>query len=310
MTSRDEKPEQLVIRPPSEWRSILVRVTRGCRWNRCRFCGIYPRLGEPGFSVRPIEDIKRDIRLLRERSRNSGGTAFLGDADPLQAGVETFTEVCRFLRETFPELRRLTCYARASTIWKMKQAGVMRLAKAGLNRVHIGLESGDAGVLKYHRKGLTPEIAVEAGRLLKEAGIEVSFYVLLGLGGADRWQEHVDGTAEVVNRADPDFVRLRRIWLYTADDYGSGAECPLWSEVHSGRFIPQSAEGTVLELRRLIEKLDGVTSNVVCDHANNYVRVEGRLPTDKPAMLASIDGFLALSPEERKARYAEVGSHL
>ncbi len=310
MTSSDKRPEQLIIRPPSEWRSILVRVTRGCRWNRCRFCGIYPRLGEPGFSVRPTGEIKRDIRLLRERCHNAGATAFLGDADPLQAGLDVFTEICRFLHETFPELRRLTCYARASTIWKLKKAGVTRLAEAGLNRVHIGLESGDADILKYHRKGLTPKMAAEAGRLLKEAGIEVSFYVLLGLGGMDRWQEHVDGTAEVVNRVNPDFVRLRRIWLYTAADYEGGPECPLWSEVRLGRFVPQSDEGTVLELRRLIGKMDGVLSLVSCDHANNYVRVEGRLPGDKSAMLAVIDGFLAMSPEEREARYAKVGSQL
>ena len=29
------------IRPPSEAQSLLIRVTRGCHWNKCKFCGLY-----------------------------------------------------------------------------------------------------------------------------------------------------------------------------------------------------------------------------------------------------------------------------
>ena len=41
------EPEPLIIRPPTEAGSVLIRVTRGCNWNRCRFCGIYALLGQP-----------------------------------------------------------------------------------------------------------------------------------------------------------------------------------------------------------------------------------------------------------------------
>ena len=309
MTSGSVSPESLVIRPPSEWRSLLIRVTRGCKWNHCRFCGIYPALGQPEFSVRTVEEIKRDI----DAYRGTGGgyeTAFLGDADPLLIGLEPMVEVLAHLRERFPALARTTCYARASTLRDLGDGGIRSLATAGLTRVHVGLESGDLDLLKYHRKGQRPETVIDAARGCRAAGIEVSLYVLLGMGGCDRWTAHVDRTAEVLNEIEPEYVRLRRIWLY---GHGDGAlhECPLGEEIRSGAFAPQTPEGTVIELRRLIAALDAdLRTFVTCDHHNNYVQVEGELPGDRDRMLDQIDTFLAFPESERQSHYERVGSRI
>jgi hypothetical protein len=309
VADHDEQPESLIIRPPSEWRSVLVRLTRGCQWNRCRFCGIYPALGEPGFSVRTVSEVKRDIDLLRARITRAT-TAFLGDADPLQIGLHPFIEIAHYLRDVFPEVTRLTCYARASTLWQLKASGIRHLAQAGLTRVHVGLESGDPDILRFHRKGQTPEIVASTGQWLRQAGIEVSFYVLLGMGGCDRWHAHIDNTVKVIEDAAPEFVRVRRIWLYGGEGSERSAECPLWQDIRSGAFTPQAAEGTVLELRRLIEKLGKVNTFLTCDHANNYVCVHGRLPHDRSAMLEVVDQFLRLPEAERQAHYETVGSSI
>jgi hypothetical protein len=288
---------------------MLIRLTRGCHWNRCRFCGIYPALGEPVFSVRTVPEVKKDIDILRTRiSRVT--TAFLGDSDPLQIGLDEFIEIVRYLRGAFPEITRLTCYARASTLWKAKEVGIRRLAEAGLNRVHIGLESGDPSILKFHRKGQTPAIVSATGQWLREARIEVSFYVLLGMGGLDRWQQHIDNTVRVIEDVDPDFVRIRRIWLYGGRESKLSPECPLWEDIRSGAFAPQTAEGTVLELRLLLKKLKNVDTFVTCDHTNNYVCVHGRVPQDRPAMLEVIDRFLRLPEADRQAHYEAVGSKI
>ncbi|MHC4143246.1 MAG: radical SAM protein [Planctomycetota bacterium] len=309
MTANREQPESLIIRPPSECRSMLVRLTRGCHWNRCRFCGIYPALGEPTFSIRTVSEVKKDIDILRARvSRTT--TAFLGDSDPLQIGLDEFIEIVRYLRGAFPEITRLTCYARASTLWKAKEPGIRCLAQAGLNRVHIGLESGDPGILRYHRKGQTSEIVVATGQWLRKAGIEVSFYVLLGMGGRDRWKPHIENTVRVIERVDPEFVRIRRIWLYGGEGLEHSLECPLWEDIRSGVFILQTPEGTVLELRLLIEKLKNVETFVTCDHANNYVCVHGRVPQDRSAMLEVIDQFLRLPEADRQAHYEAIGSRI
>src|SRR3989304_1798470 len=51
------------IRPPSEASSLLVRVTRSCPWNRCKFCPVYKGTK---FELRSVEDIKRDVTAARQ----------------------------------------------------------------------------------------------------------------------------------------------------------------------------------------------------------------------------------------------------
>jgi hypothetical protein len=308
MTARNHLPEMPIIRPPSEWRSLLVRLTRGCRWNRCRFCGIYPHLGAPNFSVRTVAEVKHDIDLL-SRLRPRAETAFFGDADPLDIGLAPFCDIAVYLRRIFP-VQRLTCYARASTLSRLGRQAIIDLAGAGLNRVHVGLESGDARILRFHRKGQSPAMVSRVAGWLKEAGIELSFYVLLGLGGRDHWQEHIDATARLINATEPQFVRLRRLWLYGDGSGLAGAECPLWREIRAGAFAPQTPEGTVRELRLLLAALNDLATFVACDHENNYVHVAGMLKADREEMLAEVDGFLALPEAEREAHYAAVGSRI
>ena len=309
MVEKRELPETLIIRPPSEYRSLLVRLTRGCKWNRCRFCGLYPHLGEPNFSKRTVSEVKHDIDLLKQRHPRAENV-FFGDADPLQIGIEAFIEIAQYLRQVL-QVKRLTSYARASTLWKLKKDAIQNLASAGLDRVHIGLESGDARTLNFHRKGQSPKMVKETTAWLKEASIEVSFYVLLGLGGRDHWQSHILETAKLINETEPQFVRLRRLWLYQSDTVFEGPENPLYKEIRAGTFVPQTPEGNVLELKLLLEKLDHhLDTFLVCDHQNNYVHVSGRLKDDKDDMLTTINEFMALPEKDRKAHYQAVGSHI
>lgn len=304
----EKTPEIPTIRPPSEWRSILVRLTRGCKWNRCRFCGIYPHLGVPNFSIRSIDEVKHDIDLLHIL-RPRGETVFFGDADPLEIGVETFCRIAEYLRSTIP-VKRLTCYARASTFLRIGPEAVKDLSRSGLNRVHLGLESGDEQVLQFQRKGQTPAMVAKVADWLKQAGIEVSFYVLLGLGGQDRWREHIAGTFNLINQTEPDFVRIRRLWLYGDGSGLPGTECPLWKEIRAGSFKPQCPEGTVQELHFLLDGLTELKTFFACDHVNNYVRVAGMLKSDRQEMLAEVESFLTLPLPERNAHYTAVGSRI
>jgi hypothetical protein len=110
---------------------------------------------------------------------------------------------------------------------------------------------------------------------------------------------------------EPDFVRLRRLWLYQSDTVFEGPENPLYKEIRAGTFVPQTPEGSVLELKLLLEKLDShLATFIVCDHQNNYVHVSGTVKDDKKEMLTVIDEFLALPKKDRETHYQAVGSRI
>ena len=118
-------------------------------------------------------------------------------------------EVIKFLKETFLNIDRITSYARTKTICHKTMEELKDIRAAGLNRLHVGLESGDDELLKHIETGVTSEEQIIAGRKAKEAGFEFSAYVMPGLGGPTMSEQHAKNTARVLNDINPDYIRLR-----------------------------------------------------------------------------------------------------
>jgi len=315
-------------RPPSEAYSLLLRVTRNCPWNRCKFCCMYK--GNK-FEYRSVADIKQDIIAAKnieskikelswkggygnsgitevaarvfnnppnEAYRNvalwlyaNGETAFLQDSNSLIMRTNELVEVIRFLKETLPSIKRITSYARSHTAARKSVEELTELYQAGLSRLHIGLESGYDPLLEYVDKGATAATHIAGGRNIVASGISLCEYVLLGLGGKEMWREHATQTARVLNEIDPDFIRVRTLTLNDT--------IPLYEEVAKGNFIRATDEQILEEEKVLIEHLD-CHSNYVSDHITNlFQEIEGKLPGDKEKMLAVIDRYQALPPEEK-----------
>jgi len=219
-------------------------------------------------------------------------SVFLQDADALAAPVEDLLRLLGRLRELFPGIRRITSYARSRTIARLTAEELASLRDAGLNRIHIGFESGSDEVLTLMRKGVTKEMQVEAGRKVKGAGIELSAYYMPGLGGRDHARANALETADLMNRVNPDFIRLRTL---AVPDHVHLAE-----DVADGRFVKSGDVGAVEEILLFLENLQGISSAVVSDHVLNLLQdIQGRLPRDREKMLANLRGFLALEPEEQ-----------
>src|SRR5512136_1543408 len=87
------------FRPPSEANSLLLRVTRGCPWNRCTFCSMYKGMK---FEIRTTEEITEDIELARELYREQVLTVFIGDSNSLVIKTEKLVEVLKLLYANFP----------------------------------------------------------------------------------------------------------------------------------------------------------------------------------------------------------------
>jgi len=321
--------EQGPIRPPSEARSLLIRVTRNCPWNRCAFCPVYKGTR---FSVRPeahvvadIDDVHRHVVRLKELADGQGRISrqeldlhaqnltehdqqafavafqwfaggmtsiFLQDANSLVIKPDSLIRILRHIRSCFPWVERITSYARSHTVARISDAHLREMRESGLNRIHIGLESGSDAVLKQVRKGVDKATQVKAGRKAKRAGMELSEYVMPGLGGRDLSREHALETADALNQINPDFIRLRTLAI--------PGGIPLAEQQRSGQFLKLNDLEMVREIRLFVETLDGIESMIVSDHILNlFEDVQGRLPDAKPDILAVLDRFLALDPKDQ-----------
>ena len=321
--------EQGPIRPPSEANSLLIRVTRNCPWNHCSFCPVYKG---SRFSIRPTAHVLQDIdavwhhiTALQQKSGDSGGmtryelrrtvqgadrqdllafnaalnwyttgmrSIFLQDANSLIIKPQALIKVLEHLHKRFGQVERITSYARSHTIARIKDAELKSMREKGLNRIHIGLESGSDTVLKRARKGTDKATHIKAGLKVIKAGMALSEYVMPGLGGRDLSQEHALETADALNQINPHFIRLRTLALPNG--------IPLFDEWHEGRFEKCTDVEMAREILLFLESLDGITSVVKSDHILNlFQEVEGTLPQDKSHMTGILEAFLALPPDEQ-----------
>ena len=278
------------IRPVDEADSLLIRTTRGCPWNRCEFCVNYKGMR---FSMRSVDEIKQDIVAAAEYYGNhSFHSCFLQDGDSFIMKTEDLLEILTFLRQHFPSLKRVTSYGRAQTMTRKSPQEIQEIHDAGLTLLYCGMESGSDKVLKKVRKGVTSGDIIKAAQMAKAAGMEISEFIILGLGGTALWEEHATETARVLNEIDPDFIRVLTIGIKE----GSGLE----KQREEGTYQLQTEKNVIEEQRLLIEGLDGVSSYYVNHHSVDLLmEVRGQLPGDKPRLLAILDSYLALPENER-----------
>jgi len=284
-----------IYRPPSEADSLLIQATIGCPHNRCTFCMVYKN--GPRYRARPVNDIKEDMLEARRVYGPHVRTLFLPAGNTIAMKTEDLAEICRFARATFPTLERITVYGSSQFIHKKGPGQLEELARAGLGRIHVGLESGDDITLKRIRKGTNARQHIEAGGWLMAAGIELSLYAILGIGGQERTGEHAEETARVINQIGPDFVRLRT--------FVPKINTPLLEDVMAGRFQMLGPHGVLKETRNLLEHLT-ISTTLTSDHYTNYINLHGRLPQDKPKLLDQIS--LALKRDESECRPFFIGT--
>ena len=298
--------EQGVIRPPSEASSLLIRVTRNCPWNQCLFCPAYKGVK---FSKRTVEEVKKDIDSMANELRDYPGvkTAFLQDADSLILPTDDLIAILDHLKERFPKIDRITTYARARTLSHKRGDDLRRLKQAGLTRIHTGMESGSTRVLKMIKKGITPEEVVTGGRHVMEAVIELSEYIMPGIGGRTMSEEHATETARLLNLIRPHFIRVRTFAMHP--------QSPMQKMVREGTFVPLTEDEIVAEIRLLINHLDNMHSYFSCNDfsLNLLMQVDGYLDEKKEDMLKELDAFLSMTKRQRQVyvllHYAGFGNY-
>jgi hypothetical protein len=313
--------EQGPIRPPSEASSLLLRVTRNCPWNRCTFCSVYKK---QKFSLRSVADVIADIDTVHhfatelqgdcgsrvEPAENLSPTEwsafaaarnwladgmrsiFLQDADSLVIRPENLVAILRHIKMRFPQVERITSYARSESVARISDSQLAEIASSGLNRIHIGMETASDTILQMIRKGASKDNHITAGLKAKNAGIELSEYVLTGIGGREFSRDHAIETADALNRINPDFIRFRT--LHLVDSVNLFAD----SELSGYQWTSDIVQAE--EILLLLKGLDDITSRIRSDHSYNLLQeIDGNLPDDKPRLMAILQHFIDLPPRSR-----------
>jgi radical SAM superfamily enzyme YgiQ (UPF0313 family) len=274
-------------RPPNEAASALIRASRGCPWNKCLFCTMYKTLK---FQPRSVNEVKKDIDKATTIYKHAK-TVFIADSDSL--AMKNIDEIIRYIKQCFPDAERITSYARAKTLMRLGPKRLKKIKEAGLTRVHVGLESGDKKTLEFMQKGATPEEMIAGGRAAIDAGLGLSFYILIGAGGKSRLKQHAAESAKVCNEVNPDFIRLRTLVV----QHGSLLE----KNMESGHYESTSPTEKLIEVKTFIEHLEVNNCELASDHFTNYIWVDntvvyhgvyGIFPQDKKDMLDILNSTL------------------
>jgi radical SAM superfamily enzyme YgiQ (UPF0313 family) len=168
------------------------------------------------------------------------------------------------------------------------------LQQAGLSRIQLGFESGDDTILKRVKKGTNATEQIQAGQIVKQAGIQLSEYIILGLGGTDRSIKHALKTAEVVNEIEPDFVRLRTLV--------PKINTLLLHQINKDQFQLLSPHQVLQETRLLLENLS-ISTVLTSDHYTNYLNLSGKLPEDKDRLLEAVNQALTWDPSRFRPNF-------
>lgn len=282
-----------VYRPPSEADSLILPVTDGCSWNRCTFCEMYTA-AQKQFRARDEVEVLDSIRLSAERYGNQVRRIFLADGDALVLPTRRLLVILEAIRTHLPAVHRVSSYCLARNLNKKSVAELRELADAGLKLAYLGAESGDDEVLGRVHKGETYASTLDALEKLGAAGIQRSVMILNGLGGETLSAAHAEGSARLINAAQPEYLATLVVTLAN-DGARLRATWPDWQALtQAGLFREMERFLSALELKRTVFR---------SDHASNWLVLKGTLGADKSRLLAQLRAAIA-APEAAPLRQA------
>ena len=286
---------RILYRPPVEAYSLLIAVTGGCSWNRCKFCGMYKTRDYQTiqkYGILPLEYVLKQIDEAAQHNYHNF-PVFLAGGNPTSAPTDYLVKIIKYVREKLNNVQRLSCYAKALDILRKTDEELKELSEAGLDIVYMGLESGSSTILRMMHKGTNAESMIKAGKKVLEAGIKLSLYVLIGLGGKKYSDEHVAETAKVLTEINPTIFRFRTLHVPETT--------PLYDDIENGEFELLSPVECLKEEREIIARLgENVSSEVYNDHMNNYCYLETKnIKVDRQRFIKALDTYIN-DPEIQK----------
>jgi radical SAM superfamily enzyme YgiQ (UPF0313 family) len=281
------------IRPPPEAYSILLQVTLGCSHNKCTFCGTYK---DKRFGIKDNDIILSDI-LFASKYMKGQDQVFLMDGDALIIPHKRLMWILERIKEHLPWIKRVGAYANTKSISMKSLQELIELRENGLGMLYLGVETGDDEIRKKINKGTSAKQCLEMGKRVKDAGIQLTVTLLLGIAGKEKSLEHARATGELLSAIDPNFASTLTVMLIPGT--------PLWVEYERGDFQMPDERGLLMEMREMIVHTNLSHGLFSSNHASNYLPIRARLPEGKRELLDLIDaalrGEIGLMPEWMRA---------
>lgn len=282
-----------LFRPPSEANSLIFQITNGCSWNKCTYCDMYTK-PQKKFSIKSEEDVFREIEWAGQNLHDVR-RVFLADGDAISLSTRRLLNILHKLRDTFPNLNRVSSYCSPNNITRKSTEDLKRLREAGLSLIYMGAESGDDFILESINKGDTHDGTVDSLNRLGEAGIRRSVMIINGVGGYKFSEQHALNSALLINKTQPEYLASLVINLPNGD--------ARFQAGFGGQFEKMAQPGLFKELRQMIGALDLKSTIYRSDHASNQLVLRGVLGKDKQTILDKID--LALTAPTQAGLRAE-----
>ena len=273
--------DEPLFRPPSEAESLILQATIGCSYNKCTFCSMYKT---KKYKAKSFDDISKEIDSLSAYTETR--RVFIADGDALALDTALLLNIFKKLNETFPRLRRISLYGNTGNILQKRNSELFKLSESGLSIIYLGFESGSNKILSIINKGVSKNEHADTVNRAQNNGIDISATIITGLGGKEYWKEHIEQSAELVNRSTPKYLSTLTLMI------DPDSRKKLTSSFESG-FTPQDDTGILYEEKLLISLIDSKKRIIFrSNHASNILPLSGILPRDKEKLIKEIDTAL------------------
>ncbi len=198
------KPVSIV--PPDQYLALYIPITEGCSYNKCSFCNLYK---DRTFRIKKPEEINNfldDITSYFGKSLLTRKGIFLGEGNVFVEKTNDIISAVRIIKNKLSQNDYITFELGNSfsgfmdTFHTKKELDeLIQLKNEGINKIFIGLESGNEEILdKLLQKPLNTSNLITTVNNIKKAGINVGITVLVGVGGRELEKKHIEDTIQTL----------------------------------------------------------------------------------------------------------------
>lgn len=266
--------------PPVERGCAALEVCLGCSWAKCRFCDF----AKDEFKVHSMERIEHDLSVLAKLRPDAARLFFLGE-NVFCLPFDRLMAISQAVHRHMPNVVMLAMYSRVDDIAKKTDEELVALRDAGVDTLHIGVESGCDDVLREMEKGVTSADIIQQLRRLDGIGIFYHITIIPGLGGRSYSRFHAMQTARLINQINPISVWCLKLNLFEGT--------PLHKAALRGEFDPMTPLEVLREERQMLKDINTVTTFADTTILDKY-SIMGIVPEQKQEMLNAMDQLIAM----------------